>query len=67
MARRFDLKGGRTDLQMLLNLRRHALYRDIEAAVERYTELPFMLHRLDGVIEGIIDLLYRDERGIYGT
>jgi ATP-dependent helicase/nuclease subunit A len=51
--------------RMLVNLRRHALYRDIDAAVERYTELPFMLHRLDGVIEGIIDLLYRDKRGLW--
>jgi ATP-dependent helicase/nuclease subunit A len=50
---------------MLSNLRRHPLYISIQDVVERFTELPFLLHTDEGVMEGVIDLLYCDARGIW--
>ena len=51
--------------RMLENLRREALYGEIEAAVERYTELPFSLNTVLGRLEGVIDLLYLDRHGVW--
>jgi hypothetical protein len=49
--------------RMLLNLRGQALFQEIEAAPERYCELPFSLDTPLGTVEGLIDLLYRDGQG----
>ena len=50
-------------LRMLNNLRRQPIFKEIDGATERYTELPFWLHSPPGVIDGVIDLLYRDQGG----
>jgi ATP-dependent helicase/nuclease subunit A len=49
--------------RMLENLRRGNLFSEIEAAGERYTELPFSINTPLGSLEGVIDLLYRDHQG----
>lgn len=49
--------------RLLNNLRRSALYAHIEAAGERYTEVPYTLETSHGVEHGVIDLLYRTVQG----
>lgn len=50
-------------LEMIANLRRHTIFTEINTALERYSELPFMLKTDDGVIDGVIDLLFQDRDG----
>jgi hypothetical protein len=52
-------------LEMIGNLRRHPLFAEINAAVECFAELPFMLNTPAGVIDGVIDLLYRSQDGVW--
>jgi len=52
-------------LAMIANLRRHTLYAEVNMAKERYSELPFMLKTDAGVIDGVIDLLYRGQDGVW--
>jgi ATP-dependent helicase/nuclease subunit A len=51
--------------RMLENLRGQALFHEIEAAAERYCQLPFSLDTPLGTVEGVIDLLYRDGQGAW--
>ena len=51
--------------RMLENLRQDTLYNEIKAAVERYSELPFSLNTHLGILEGVIDLLYLDQQGVW--
>jgi ATP-dependent helicase/nuclease subunit A len=51
--------------RMLENLRREAIYQEINASPERYFELPFSLVTSIGSLEGVIDLLYRDRQGAW--
>lgn len=46
-------------LRMLGSLRRSALYAEIQAAIERQSEVPFVINTPVGVLHGQIDLLYR--------
>ncbi len=50
-------------LRPLERLRLSTLYRKIDAAGERYSEVPFSLETASGVLYGVIDLLYRDGQG----
>jgi ATP-dependent helicase/nuclease subunit A len=49
--------------KMINNLRRSALFAEINIAPQRLTELPFNLRTQEGDIYGVIDLLYQDEAG----
>jgi ATP-dependent helicase/nuclease subunit A len=51
--------------RMLENLHGQALFHEIEAAAERYCDLPFSLDTPLGTVEGVIDLLYRDGGGAW--
>ncbi|MFU8773701.1 MAG: 3'-5' exonuclease, partial [Anaerolineales bacterium] len=51
--------------RMLSKLTRDALFAEIDAASERFAELPFLLKTEGGVIEGVIDLLYRASDGVW--
>ncbi len=50
-------------LNLLGNLRRSALFREIAGAEERHTEIPFSLATPAGTLHGVIDLLFRDPAG----
>jgi ATP-dependent helicase/nuclease subunit A len=49
--------------KMLLNLKAHDIYQDIQNAQQRYHEMPFTLSTDAGTLHGIIDLLYQDQSG----
>ncbi len=49
--------------RMLDNLRRSSLYDEINQAQARYPELPFTFSARDGLLHGVIDLLYQDPNG----
>ncbi|MBE0408232.1 MAG: UvrD-helicase domain-containing protein [Anaerolineales bacterium] len=51
--------------RMLSKLTRDALFAEIDAASERFAELPFLLKTEGGVVEGVIDLLYRASDGVW--
>jgi len=42
-----------------------ALFKRLEKAKKIYRELPFVLNERHGIIHGVIDLLYQDERGTW--
>lgn len=50
-------------LQMLLHLKKHAIYEEIREAQQRYHEVPFTLTTTPGTLHGVIDLLYQDQGG----
>jgi hypothetical protein len=57
-----SLAAGRA-LRMLSDLKRTPLYTQITSAPERYTGLAFTLDTPGGLLEGTIDMLYRDALG----
>lgn len=48
---------------MLARLRLHSLWNEVNAALERYAELPYSYLVNDKVENRVIDLLYRDADG----
>lgn len=50
---------------MLRNLTRAPLYEEIQAAQQRYSELPVMLQANHRLIHGSVDLLYQDKAGVW--
>jgi ATP-dependent helicase/nuclease subunit A len=65
------LAGGAEDrltsriLRLLKNLLRDDFYHTIEAAAERFTEIPFSIETTEGIISGEIDLLFKDADGCW--
>ena len=51
--------------QMLRNLKNQHIYQDIQNAQRKYHELTFTISAEIGVLHGIIDLLYQDQRGAW--
>lgn len=51
--------------QMLLNLKKHDIYLEIQNAQQRFHELTFSLYEEVGVLHGIIDILYQDQSGVW--
>jgi ATP-dependent exoDNAse (exonuclease V) beta subunit len=50
---------------MLDNLRRSPLFREIGQSSQRYSEVPFTMKTSMGTLHGMIDLLYRDQQGLW--
>lgn len=48
---------------MLANLKRHPLYKTVQAAPQVYREVPFSLKAQGRTLHGVIDLLYQDAQG----
>jgi len=53
----------RTSFWMLNNLKKHQLYLEISDSKLKYHELPFTLNSPEGILHGVIDLLYEDQYG----
>jgi ATP-dependent helicase/nuclease subunit A len=51
--------------QMLTQLRQSVLFDEIDLAEKRFPELPFSLDTPLGILEGIIDLLYQSQDGVW--
>lgn len=49
--------------ELLARLRRHPLWEEIDTALERYSELPYVYTSQDKVENRVIDLLYRNTSG----
>jgi ATP-dependent exoDNAse (exonuclease V) beta subunit len=50
---------------MLARLRQDELSDEIDRAVRRCSELPFSLQTPAGMLEGVIDLLYQSQAGVW--
>jgi ATP-dependent helicase/nuclease subunit A len=48
---------------MIDNLKRSALFTEIQSAAQRLSEVPFRLSTEEGEFHGVIDLLYQDSNG----
>jgi len=51
--------------QMLMNLKNHSIYQNIQQAQQRYHEVPFTQTTSVGTLHGVIDLLYQDQNGAW--
>jgi ATP-dependent exoDNAse (exonuclease V) beta subunit len=49
--------------KILFQFKKTSLYQKIQNSKKVYRELPFVLHERHGVIHGIIDVLFLDEKG----
>ena len=48
--------------QILSRLRNHPIYEQVNQAVKRFHEIPFTLSTPGGILHGVIDLLYLDQK-----
>jgi len=51
--------------ELLTRLRKHPLWEEIDTALERYSELPYVYTLQDKLESRVIDLLYRNTSGWY--
>ena len=51
--------------QMLMKLKNHSIYQNIQQAQQRYHEVPFTQTTSVGTLHGVIDLLYQDQNGTW--
>ena len=51
--------------QMLMKLKNHSIYQNIQQAQRRYHEVPFTQNTSVGTLHGVIDLLYQDQDGTW--